>query len=125
MDHEKEMQRRTREVLRKCIHFNGVMNDECEAGVNYHALLGDGFGCFKHLPCLSDASAVHCDKASFPSDVEARAQVDADEIKIQEFVKQLNDGICPVCKIQVQQKQVGPCVYGTCGHRLYQGKNES
>ena len=122
MDREKEMQRRTREVLRKCTHFNGVMNDECEAGVNYHALLGDGFGCFAHMPCLSDPEAVKCDRASFPSEAEARAEVEAHEVKIQEFVRQLNESICPECKVKVKQRQVGSCVYGTCGHRLYQGE---
>lgn len=119
--HEQEMQRRTRETMRRCIYFNGVMNDECEAGVNYHALMGDGFGCFAHMPCLSDTGVVSCGKASFLSESEARAEVDADEIKIQQFIRELNDGICPICKVEVKQKQVGPCVYGTCGHRLYQG----
>lgn len=122
MGHEKEMQRRIREVLRRCIHFNSVMNDECEAGVNYHALLGNGFGCFAHMPCLSDTTITTCDKSSFPTEDEARAQVEAREIKIQEFIRELNDGICPVYKVEVKQRQVGPCVYGTCGHRLYQGK---
>lgn len=87
VDREKEMQRRTREVLRRCIHFNGVMNNECEAGVNYHALLGDGFGCFAHMPCLSDATTTTCDKASFLTEQEARVRVDAHEVEIQKFIK--------------------------------------
>lgn len=121
--HEKEMQRRTREEMRRCVHFNGVMNAECNAGVNYHELLGDGVGCFAHMPCFSDEqSKVRCDKAEFLSESEARAKVDAHEIYIQEFIQQLNNSICPTCKVQVKQKQIGPCVYGTCGHRLYQGK---
>lgn len=120
--HEKELQRLTRKTMRRCIHFNGVMNDECETGVNYHGLMGVGFGCFKHMPCLSDPEAVNCSKASFPSETEARAEVEAREVKIQEFVRQLNEGVCPTCKVKVRQQQIGRCVYGDCGHRLYQGK---
>lgn len=120
--HEQEMQRRTCEEMHRCVHFNGVMNDECDAGVNYHGLLGDGVGCFAHMPCLSDKqSSVTCSRAQFLSESEARAKVDAHEVHIQEFIQQLNNSICPTCKVEVKQRQVGPCVYGTCGHRLYQG----
>lgn len=30
--------------------------------------------------------------------------------------------VCPTCKVKVRQQQIGRCVYGDCGHRLYQGK---
>lgn len=120
--HEQEMRRRTREEMHKCVHFNGTMNDECDAGINYHGLLGEGVGRFAHMPCFSDKqSTVACSKAQFLSESEARAKVDAHEVHIQEFIQQLNNSICPTCKVQVKQKQIGPCVYGTCGHRLYQG----
>lgn len=119
---EKEMRRRTDEELRRCVHFNGVMNDACDAGINYHALLGDGVGCFARMPCFKDeASTVICDKASFLTESEARARVNEHEKHIQEFIQQLNNSICPTCKIEVKQRQVGRCVYGSCGHRLYQG----
>ena len=35
---------------------------------------------------------------------------------------ELRDGKCPTCHQAVTQKQVGHCVYGSCGHRLYQGR---
>lgn len=35
-----------------CVHFNGVQHETCKAGVNYHALAGIGFGCWKRLPCM-------------------------------------------------------------------------
>lgn len=123
MASEKEIQRRVQVGMNRCVHFNGVMNNECAAGVNYHGLLGSGYGCFAHMPCFNDeASTVVCSKATFLTEQEARQQVDEHEKHVQEFIRQLNGSICPTCKVQVKQRQVGPCVYGTCGHRLYQGK---
>lgn len=123
MTTEKELQRRIQVEMNRCVHFNGVMNDECDASVNYHGLLGSGVGCFAHMPCFNDeAATVICNKVKFPSEQEARLAVDEHEKHIQEFVQQINNSICPTCKVQVKQRQVGPCVYGTCGHRLYQGK---
>lgn len=123
MASEKEIKRRVEVEMNRCVHFNGVMNDKCDAGVNYHGLLGDGFGCFAHMPCLNDeASTVTCIKATFPTEQQARQQVEEHDKHIQEFIEQLNNSICPICKIEVRQRQVGPCVYGSCGHRLYQGR---
>lgn len=123
MANEKELQRRVKDEMNRCVHFNGVMNDECDAGVNYHGLLGSGVGCFAHMPCFNDeVSTVNCYRAMFPTEQEARAKVDEYEKHIQEFIQQINNSICPTCKAQVRQRQVGPCVYGSCGHRLYQGK---
>jgi hypothetical protein len=46
--------------------------------------------------------------------------------EVRELVKALHDAIensiCPTCKKQVVKRQVGRCVYGDCGHRLYQGR---
>jgi hypothetical protein len=43
-------------------------------------------------------------------------------IAIQEYFEAIRRGECPLCKKVVKMKQVGKCVYGSCGHRLYQGK---
>jgi hypothetical protein len=56
------------------------MNDECDAGINYRRLLGDGIGCFAHMPCFRDeAASVTCDKAVFPTEQEARVEVEEAE----------------------------------------------
>lgn len=43
-----------------------------------------------------------------------------------ELVEALKDAIqnsiCPTCQKKVVKRQVGRCVYGDCGHRLYQGR---
>lgn len=108
--------------MNRCRYFNGISNERCQAGIKYTDLLGDGPGWAAHMPCLRDDNAtVVCGQASFPSEDEARRDVDEREARIVKFLEELNNGICPICKVQVQQRQVGPCVYGTCGHRLYQG----
>lgn len=38
------------------------------------------------------------------------------------YLEDLMQGLCPICKQKVTKRQVGRCVYGSCGHRLYQGK---
>lgn len=122
-DKEKELQRRTRQLMNRCIHFNGIVNETCNAGVSYKELLGDEAGWAAHMPCLRDEkSSVKCALASFLSLEQARKEIDEQDVRITEFIGQLNNSICPMCKVQVRQRQVGPCVYGTCGHHLYQGR---
>jgi hypothetical protein len=108
--------------MNRCRHFNGVQNDACDAGINYHELLGSETGCFAHIPCFNDEeSKVVCSKLQFYSLEEATKIVTKREAHIKEFIEELNNSICSICKVQVKQRQVGRCVYGTCGHRLYQG----
>lgn len=105
-----------------CRHFNGVQNNKCEAGINYHELLGSEPGCFAHMPCFNDEkSKVVCPRREFYSLEKSTKIVTEREAHIKQFIEELNQGICSICKIQVKQRQVGRCVYGTCGHRLYQG----
>jgi hypothetical protein len=48
-----------------CIHFTGIMSDECAAGVNYRALAGNpGFGFATRLPCMSIMSEKHIEKVT-------------------------------------------------------------
>jgi hypothetical protein len=118
----KTFEEKVQQEMNRCIHFNGVQHDKCEAGVNYHELLGDGPGCFAHLPCLKDDSGtVVCPKREFCSRETAETNVNEHEAHIKQFLEDLRQSICQICKVQVKQRQVGSCVYGTCGHRLYQG----
>ena len=73
--------------MRTCKHFNGtVINGACRAGVNYHALLGEGVGCFKHMPCLGDPkSPVVCSLVQFPTREEAEATTREDEAVVNRF----------------------------------------
>src|SRR6185436_9708824 len=57
---------------RKCIHFNGVMNTACKAGVNY-----DSFPTPGPIPCFADATnAPACALCRFPTQEEVQAYLD-------------------------------------------------
>lgn len=44
-----------------------------------------------------------------------------DSFDLGAFVKNLVRGECPFCRRRVRMVEVGCCVYGVCGHRLFQG----
>jgi hypothetical protein len=42
--------------------------------------------------------------------------------ELKQWVDKLNNNICPYCDQQIVKQQRGRCVYGSCGHKLYQGE---
>lgn len=40
----------------------------------------------------------------------------------QTYFSELKQNICPHCHKEITAHQTGHCVYGSCGHRLFQGK---
>ena len=111
-----------------CIHFNGTMNEACEIGVNYHDLAGGppGFGWALRLPCIGrpNPSPLEstCDKLVRTTPEQA---AEWERVALEGFRQRMaaiNRGECPDCKRPVKMRQVGRCVYGDCGHRLYQGR---
>lgn len=38
------------------------------------------------------------------------------------WLHKILNSICPSCNKAITKEQVGNCVYGSCGHRLYQGQ---
>lgn len=58
------------QIARKCIHFNGVMEKVCKAGVNYDDVkVHKPFG----LPCLQQGG--ECQYAKFPTEEEVKKKV--------------------------------------------------
>lgn len=106
---------------KKCKHFNGIQNDTCKAGINYHELLGTGVGCFAHMPCFSQGE-VECGKRDLYTAEESEEYEKELEQHIEEFLGRMKRHECD-CGAKVQSyKQVGHCVYREpCGHRLGQG----
>lgn len=52
----------------KCVHFNGIMNKRCDAGVSYADLVPEMMGRVLHLPCFKDnADAVACTSCHYPT----------------------------------------------------------
>ena len=63
----------------KCRHFNGLMNDKCEAGVSYESVRVSGEpGKGYNLPCFKDCSVgCTCKNQSFKTHDEITAEIDA------------------------------------------------
>lgn len=107
----------------KCVNFNGIINDQCNAGVAYRDIRDVstspyGFPCFADRPC-----GTRCEKAEFLTD--EQAQVKAEEIgsRARAHFAKLAANTCPHCDQPMTKTQVGSCVYADpCGHRLYHGR---
>lgn len=62
------------QIFGRCVHFNGVQNTECRAGVVYGSFRGD------RLPCLrSSVTSATCEKLRFPTEEDVAARVAAFE----------------------------------------------
>jgi hypothetical protein len=106
--------------MSRCVHFNGIQHDECKAGINYHGLMGTGFGCFKNLPCLGHDSTP-CPSRAYPTREQAEAEVDEIDRLVNRVV------LCiPAAKADAKSKSLGvgsggigslPCPSG-CGGTL-------
>ena len=125
--------------MRRCVHFNGIMDlsidapkDEdrkCAAGVSYASVTGNVADpnaslLSKPIPCFADrdAGSLPCAARKFMTREEAVADWLDDKARISEYFAKIRAGECPNHKRKVELRQVGSCVYGDCGCRMYQGK---
>ena len=112
-----------KQVANGCKHFNGIQYDVCRAGVAYKQFLYQNYDKFPCHPKPDGTLTGACPHFEFstPEEIEAQEQQTADAIT--HYFKSLLDHKCPECgESTLPEKQVGRCVYGACGHRLYQGK---
>lgn len=65
----KTIKERAKELQCKCLHFNGVQNETCRAGVAYKSFTG-GLPCLKFDNRKSDTWG-KCEKHKLPTDAEA------------------------------------------------------
>ena len=116
-----------------CVHFAGLMTITgpgewepviaCRAGVEYAKVKipKDGGGFW--FPChKSRCGPSTCASAKFPSRDEAEAEWLAMKARLRARSDAIARSECPDHKIKITLRQVGACVYGSCGCRLYQGK---
>lgn len=76
------------QIANRCVHFNGVfINDACRSGVNFHEQFGDGFGCFKDIPCIKPGTDKKCAKAEYPTREAAEKELNEDDEFIDRFLK--------------------------------------
>lgn len=115
-----DVEGRVRRYMQRCVHFNGIQNDRCKAGVLYDDVNKDG----KAIPCIPlDAPQGSCKKFQYFTEEEARAKVQRQDESLDRTISRLAEGCCPICGQSVKHRQSGACVYGVpCGHRLYQRK---
>jgi hypothetical protein len=103
-----------------CVHFTGVGDKTCKAGVAYK----DMWDANRNLPCILASGAKKvCRHLLAPT----QEQIDLYEKQISEMLAQffgdMKSGTCPHCRKKLEwEKQIGRCVYGSCGCRLWQGK---
>lgn len=60
------------QIAHKCIHFNGVMEKTCKAGINYNDVWADKPS---GLPCLKQGG--ECHRAEFPTEEQVKEKVAA------------------------------------------------
>lgn len=114
-----------------CRHFNGLINDQCKAGITYHDVRDDTppgrrFSCHPNFMDRGPASII-CPAMDYFTDAELEEQEKAIAAAVSKFIQDLKADICPHCGQAILQKvQVGRCVYARpCGDRLYQGGLDS
>ncbi len=113
------------QLMNTCVHFNGTINDRCEAGIRYHDVCDRDRTLRDRYPCWQDSKCtLQCDRRQFMTETEAKAKDEEAMQEVRQFFEKLEQNICPHCGATIQvRQQVGPCVYAQpCGCRLYQGR---
>lgn len=105
----------------RCKHFSGIQHGVCQKGVSYFSVRDSSTSPYR-WPCFkSEQSNTSCPLAEFPTKEEAEQEEKEWKDHFREIVQKIKEGKCPTCNTVVEKRQVGRCVYGSCGHRLYQG----
>lgn len=118
----------------RCIHFGGLVEftgppdysrrrETCQAGVEYASVRDDSKPLTKgRLPCFRDGGcSIQCSRAEFMTREAAVADWLETKERVRERFARIHRGECPDHKVKVELRQVGQCVYGSCGCRLYHG----
>lgn len=112
----------TEQIMDKCRHFTGIQHGICKKGVAYVDVRDSSTSPYR-WPCLkSDHAHTTCEAFEPVTREEAEKEAKEWDDHWQQIKQDLAEGRCPHCHQGVTKRQVGPCVYGSCGHRLYQGK---
>lgn len=100
------------QIENKCIHFNGVMEKVCKAGITYADVRVEGDGLYK-FPCLKQGGECSCAKFRTPEEVEVYVKLIEEEgVKVMVAMATIKDH---VAKSKEQTGEV-PC---ECGGQLH------
>lgn len=106
-----------------CRHFNGIQYTYCRAEVKYADVRNEAERPYR-LPCHGEQAVCSCEKYDprTPEEIaETEREFQAALKHIDAFAEHESD-TCPHCGQQVTAlRQVGRCVYTSCGCRLWQG----
>src|SRR5262245_31561912 len=121
-----------------CRHFNGLINDQCELGIEYDSVAVESghavppmyqraYPCVNFSLPLTEGVLVQlaskCASCSYPTKEEEEADRARVMSKLAESLLKIQSDTCPTHDIPITKKQVGRCVYAEpCGCRLYQGR---
>jgi hypothetical protein len=113
-----------------CRYFTGTANKVCERGIEYEAIKTPSGIEYPPMyqwayPCserMRHGLPLACEMSSFPTPEEEKADRERLEAKFKEWAEKIEKDICPHCDQHITKQQIGRCVYGSCGHRLYQGR---
>jgi hypothetical protein len=115
----------------KCIHFNGMINKVCRAGVSYDSVqdrsqIPNAYPCLKGEWLSGEArpeATTTCEQQQFLTDEEAQTKADEIYARARARMERESAGFCGSCDQKVEKKvQVGPCIYNDpCGCRVGQG----
>lgn len=74
-------------------------------------------------PCFNP-NLHNCPFQDWPTPEELKAEEEAVNQMVAQFLTDLASNVCPHCKQPIERKvQIGRCVYAEpCNHRLYQGE---
>lgn len=112
----------------RCVHFNGTVNDTCRKDINYLEIAAPSatddprFALFRRLPCFVAEGNTHlCPHFRVLTDEEAQAKEARIRGDLEDHWRKIDAGICPTHNAPMTMRQVGRCVYASCGCLLYQG----
>jgi len=117
------MEPTAKQIANGCKHFNGIQHDTCNAGIEYKQFLYENY---PNFPCHTRQDGTLsgvCPHFEFstPEEIEDHDRRSAEAAAA--YFQAILGHTCPECGESTQpERQVGRCVYGACGHRLYQGK---
>ena len=74
----------------RCVHFNGIQNDKCEAGIEYRTFRPEKPLGREWLPCLKAGECTSCEKRRWPTAEEVEAECQAMDRAIARTLSGLN-----------------------------------
>ena len=78
--------KRLRQIMTTCVHFTGIQNETCKAGINYRTLVGGpDLGWARKIPCCGafhDEPKAKCESQKLPNEAEATLELQEENILI-------------------------------------------